>query len=76
MGFIEEEDIMRLIEEMLTGLLPVVARLKQRFRVREMCVLADRGMISKHTMLGWKDPRTSRRHAGKIDGRSGYRYRI
>jgi transposase len=31
-------------------LVPVVQRLKQRFRVREMCVLADRGMISEETI--------------------------
>jgi hypothetical protein len=31
-------------------LLPIVARLQQRFRVREMCVLADRGMISDQVM--------------------------
>lgn len=31
-------------------LLPVVHRLKQRFRVREMCILADRGMISEETI--------------------------
>jgi transposase len=31
-------------------LLPVVERLKQRFCVRELCVLADRGMISEQTL--------------------------
>ena len=31
-------------------LLPVVNRLKQRFRVREMCILADRAMISDETI--------------------------
>jgi transposase len=31
-------------------LLPVVDRMKQRFRVRELCVLADRGLISKKTI--------------------------
>jgi hypothetical protein len=31
-------------------LLPVVDRMKRRFRVRELCVMADRGMISKKTM--------------------------
>jgi len=31
-------------------LLPVVARMKKRFRVRELCVLADRGMIRKETI--------------------------
>lgn len=32
-------------------LLPVVDRMKQRFRVRELCVLADRGMIRKKTLV-------------------------
>lgn len=32
------------------ALLPVVERLKRRFRVRELCVLADRGMISQKTI--------------------------
>ena len=31
-------------------LLPVVDRLHQRFRVREVCVLADRGMISRKVL--------------------------
>lgn len=31
-------------------LIPVVERMKQRFRVREICVLADRGMISQNTI--------------------------
>jgi len=31
-------------------LLPVVVRMKKRFRVRELCVLADRGMIRKETI--------------------------
>lgn len=31
-------------------LLPVVERMKRRFRVRELCVLADRGMIRKKTI--------------------------
>jgi len=31
-------------------LLPVVERMKRRFRVRELCVLADRGMISNKTI--------------------------
>lgn len=39
-------------------LLPIVARLQQRFRVRQMCVLADRGMISDQVMasLEYLDP--------------------
>ena len=32
-------------------LLPVVDRMKRRFRVRELCVLADRGMIRKKTLM-------------------------
>ena len=31
-------------------LLPVVERLKKRFRVREICILADRGMIREETI--------------------------
>ena len=31
-------------------LLPVVDRMKRRFRVRELCVMADRGMIRKKTL--------------------------
>ena len=31
-------------------MLPVVERLQQRFRVRAVCILADRGMISKQTL--------------------------
>ena len=31
-------------------LLPVVDRMKRRFRVRELCVMADRGMIRKKTV--------------------------
>jgi len=31
-------------------LLPVVARMKKRFGVREICILADRGMIRKETI--------------------------
>jgi hypothetical protein len=35
-------------------LVPVVQRLKRRFRVRELCVLADRGMISQETMAAFE----------------------
>lgn len=31
-------------------LVPVVDRMKKRFRVRQLCVMADRGMISKKTV--------------------------
>lgn len=34
----------------VTTLLPVVKRLRQRFRVRRVCLVADRGMISAETM--------------------------
>jgi len=33
----------------VTTLLPVVRRLRQRFRVRRVCIVADRGMISAQT---------------------------
>jgi transposase len=33
----------------VTTLLPVVNRLRQRFRVRRVCIVADRGMISAQT---------------------------
>jgi transposase len=35
-------------------LVPVVERLKQRFRVRQMCVVADRGMISDETIQAFE----------------------
>ena len=34
----------------VTTLLPVVSRLRQRFRVRRVCMVADRGMISATTI--------------------------
>jgi Transposase DDE domain len=34
----------------VTTLLPVVNRLRQRFRVRRVCIVADRGMISAETI--------------------------
>jgi len=34
----------------VTTLLPVVNRLRQRFRVRRVCIVADRGMISARTI--------------------------
>lgn len=36
------------------SLLPVVDRLKERFHVGKICVVADRGMISKETIAGLK----------------------
>jgi transposase len=38
----------------VTTLLPVVDRLKHRFRIGTICVVADRGMISKATIEGLK----------------------
>jgi Transposase DDE domain len=40
------------------SLLPVVKRMRAKFRVREMCVVADRGMVSEATLeaLGGMDP--------------------
>jgi hypothetical protein len=39
-------------------LLPVVERMRAKFRVRDMCVVADRGMVSEATLeaLGAMDP--------------------
>jgi hypothetical protein len=34
----------------VTTLIPIVDRLKQRFHIRSVCVVADRGMISKDTI--------------------------
>ena len=40
------------------SLLPVVERMRAKFRVREMCVVADRGMVSEATLeaLGGMEP--------------------
>ncbi|HEY5768645.1 MAG TPA: IS1634 family transposase [Terrimicrobium sp.] len=40
------------------SLLPVVERMRAKFRVREMCVVSDRGMVSEATLeaLGGMDP--------------------
>ena len=40
------------------SLLPVVERMRAKFRVREMCVVVDRGMVSEATLqaLGRMDP--------------------
>ncbi len=37
------------------SLLPVIDRLKQRFHIGSICVVADRGMISKETIAGLKE---------------------
>ena len=34
----------------VTTLLPVMGRLKERFPVGELCIVADRGMVSAHTL--------------------------
>ena len=34
----------------ITTLLPVMGRLKERFPVGELCIVADRGMVSAHTL--------------------------
>jgi len=34
----------------VTSLIPIVDRLKQRFHIRSVCVVADRGMISRDTI--------------------------
>jgi hypothetical protein len=34
----------------VTTLIPVVDRLWRRFRIRQICIVADRGMISQHTI--------------------------
>jgi transposase len=37
----------------VTALLPVTTRLRERFGIARICVVADRGMISAETMAGW-----------------------
>tara|TARA_B100000809_G_C14776438_1_gene401352 strand:+ start:138 stop:431 length:294 start_codon:yes stop_codon:yes gene_type:complete len=44
-------------------LIPVIDRLRERFGIREVCVVADRGMISKQTMA-----QLSQRHIRYILG--------
>lgn len=39
----------------VTSLLPIVDRLKQRFDIGNICVVADRGMISRKTIAGLKE---------------------
>jgi Transposase DDE domain len=36
-------------------LVPVVQRLRRRFRIRHVCIVADRGMISRHTLEDLED---------------------
>jgi len=37
-------------------LIPVVDRLQQRFRIRSICIVSDRGMISKDTIAALQSP--------------------
>jgi len=39
----------------VTALLPIIDRLRSRFAIGRVCVIADRGMISKATMQGLED---------------------
>jgi transposase len=47
----------------VTTLLPVIDRLRQRFAIGRVCVVADRGMISDATIAGLEQ-RDAVRHAG------------
>src|SRR3954452_223152 len=38
----------------VTTLIPVVDRLRSRFGVRRVCIVADRGMISRETIEAWE----------------------
>jgi Transposase DDE domain len=38
----------------VTTLIPVVDRLRSRFGVRRICIVADRGMISRETIAAWE----------------------
>ena len=40
----------------VTTLLPIVERLKKRFAIRHMCIVADRGMISSQTIAELESP--------------------
>lgn len=40
----------------VTTLLPVVERLKKRFSINRVCIVADRGMISAKTIAALEDP--------------------
>ena len=40
----------------VTTLIPVVDRLRSRFGVRRVCIVADRGMISKETLAALEQP--------------------
>jgi Transposase DDE domain len=46
----------------VTTLLPVVDRLRRRFGVRRVCVVADRGMISRETIEALEQPGRDRQY--------------
>src|SRR5271166_2115763 len=41
----------------VTTLIPVADRLRARFGIGRICIVADRGMISKETMEAWEQAR-------------------
>jgi len=43
----------------IKSLLPVVKRLRKRFGIGEVCIVADRGMISRETIAELEDPDTN-----------------
>ena len=69
----------------VTTLIPVVDRLRKRFGVGKVCIVADRGMISKETTWSWKSAKwkwcTSWGRGGRGGGQQGSlvapgRYRV
>ena len=49
-------------------LVPVVERMRAKFRVREICVVADRGMVSEATMAAFeRDGAAGALHPGGAD---------
>jgi transposase len=71
----------------VTRLLPIVDRLRQRFAIGSICIVADRGMISKETIAELEDPgrrwqyilgarmRTQKEVREEVLGRAG-RYQV
>jgi hypothetical protein len=71
----------------VTSLLPIVDRLRQRFAIGSICIVADRGMISKETIAELEDPgrrwqyilgarmRTQKEVREEVLGRAG-RYQV
>jgi hypothetical protein len=43
----------------VTRLMPVVQRLRERFGIAQVCIVADRGMISAATLRHWRRPASS-----------------